>query len=292
MWRDGTTYGSYCFLTFGSPIVLVSMADSFSSILTYLKSLGYDQPPTQQPTLPSSEETKKFIQVFEFILNHKVGQDYIRLEDGMQARILDSAHKAFEAWSSTGRWHCGSSSSFSVSTGSILQCNSSQSLLGGSYHRVSASETSVEHKTPTTQPLEVVRNHGYSTEMKEMPLNSSTAAHTRTILPSHAEQNGLSRYLAVPGGQQTSFTNNIVDGLLGNTSTPTAFAGQFTNINFLPGNFNGEWFESTFEPQEENFGSTNSPTNDNREGFPSLPGSINQEIPNWSPFPPTDYRHS
>jgi hypothetical protein len=111
------------------------------------------------PSPPPSEGCSQFLELFKAILDHKIGQQHIHLEEGMHARVVTAVQVAFETWYRTFRSDGGLSSTDSSSA-------QQTSYLEGSWQQVSPSGPSgTNHLSSNSQ--------AYSMDIVGSPTGSS-----------------------------------------------------------------------------------------------------------------------
>src|SRR5205807_1092268 len=121
-----------CSQGFHTPRPRVSILPLFVITPQELIKSGYDQYMSELPPRSPSDECYHFLEIYHGILHHKIDQEDIRLEPGMQERIINAARQAFNVWSNTRR----SSEANSSSNSSSARIHSQPSLLSGSYQVV------------------------------------------------------------------------------------------------------------------------------------------------------------
>lgn len=152
------TYGLYYFQKRLVPKLRVSKCLPFCRLIMLIDA-GYDQSLSDIPSPPPSEGCSQFLELFKAILDHKIGQQHIRLEEGMHSRVVTTVQVAFEAWYRTFRSDRGFSSTDSSSA-------QHTSYLDGSYQPVTPSGPSGTHRLSTN-------SQAYSMDILGSPTGSS-----------------------------------------------------------------------------------------------------------------------
>jgi hypothetical protein len=129
---------------------------------------GYDQNLREMPPPLPSEGSSEFLDLFRHILGHHTNQQNIRLEEGMESRVVNAAKVAFEMWS---RIYRSDRSSASTNSSSLVS-QQLPSYLGGSWQHISTPGTG-RHRLSTTTPSTGVQSQAFSMDIASSPTGSS-----------------------------------------------------------------------------------------------------------------------
>jgi len=146
---------------------------SFIHMAAMLIWLGYDQNLSDIPSPPPSEGCSQFLELFKAILDHKIGQQHIRLEEGMHSRVVNAVQVAFETWYRTFRSDRGFSS---TDSSSALQT----SYLDGSWQHVTPSGPSGTHPMSANSQaysMDIVGSATGSSMMRPRRIQRDNAVH-------------------------------------------------------------------------------------------------------------------
>lgn len=125
---------------------------------------------------PPSEGSSEFLDLFRNILGHQISQQNIRLEEGMDVRVLNAAKTAFEVWSRVYR----SDTSFSSTNSSSLLSHQQTSSLGGPWQHIISPRTTRRDRLSTTTPSTGVQSQVFSMDIAGSPTASSMMSPQRS----------------------------------------------------------------------------------------------------------------
>ncbi len=229
-------------------------------ILIYV---GYDQSLSEIPSPPPSEGCSQFLELFKAILDHKIGQQHIHLEEGMHARVVTAVQVAFETWYRTFRSDRGLSS---TDSSSALQT----SYLDGSWQQVSPSGPSGTHRLSSNSQaysMDIVGSPTGSSMMKPRRGQRDSAVHgmdPRFIAPtSQYDPNDIRAGMAAGHRPHAGYPVDLQANI-------DPFGGSFRNNHMEAGT--DQYFSMEYEASELTFDDPNAAA---RAAFANPTGGIN-----------------
>jgi len=209
--------------------------------------IGYDKNLSEMPSPPPpppSEGCTQFLELFKAILDHKIIQQHIHLEEGMHDRIVTAVQVAFETWYRTFRLDQGLSSTDSSSA-------QQTSYLDGSWQPVSPSRPSGSHRLSSN-------SRTYSMDIVSSPAGSSM------MKPRRAQHDNMAQGIDprfMPPTPQYDSNSIIAAGHRAHQAYPVdlqtsidPFGGTFTN-NHMEASTD-QYFNMDYETQDVTFEDT------------------------------------